>query len=395
MHILYFIDSLVSAGAEQSLAAVAPYLVEAGVKLDVAYLHERPGLHDQLRSAGASVVHVGGSGRIEWARRATRMVRERRPDLVHTTLFEADIAGRIGARIAGVPVVSSLANEAYSERQFADPSFSNIRLRGARACDRLTGRWVARWHAVSHAVAEPMAARLRIPRSRIEVIHRGRDERLLGERTIERAKAARASLVIESETPLVVAAARHEYQKGLDLLIRSWPAVLQKVPEARLFVVGREGNQTIDLQALIESNGVGDSATLLGARNDVAELLCAANVLVSPSRWEGFGGTVLEGMALEAPIVATDIPPVREIADGEDICVFVPVEDPAALARGIAETLECRDLAARRARRARDRFLSEFTIGAVAQRTLDFYRGVLEMQNRPAVASGEEVLHRG
>jgi glycosyltransferase involved in cell wall biosynthesis len=240
-----------------------------------------------------------------------------------------------------------------------------------------------------------MAARLRIPRSRIEVIHRGRDERLLGERTIERAKAARTSLFIGSETPLVVAAARHEYQKGLDLLIRSWPAVLQQVPDARLFVAGREGNQTIDLQALIESNGVRDSVTLLGARNDVAGLLCAANVLVSPSRWEGFGGTVLEGMALEAPVVATDIPPHREIADGEDICVLVPVEDPAALARGIAETLGCRDLAAGRARRARDRFLSEFTIGAVAQGTLDFYSRVLEMHNPPAVESGEEVLHRG
>jgi len=394
MHILYFIDSLVSAGAEQSLAAVAPHLVEAGVKLDVAYLHERPGLHDQLRSAGASVVHVGGSGRIEWARRATRMVRERRPDLVHTTLFEADIAGRIGARIARVPVVSSLVNEAYSERQFADPSVSNTRLRGAQACDRLTGRWVARWHAVSHAVAEPMAARLRIPRSRIEVIHRGRDERLLGERTIERAEAARASLVVESGTPLVLAAARHEYQKGLDLLIRSWPAVLQQVPDARLFVAGREGNQTIDLQALIESNGVSDSVTLLGARNDVAELLCAANVLVSPSRWEGINGTVLEAMALEAPVVATDIAPVREIAGGGDICASVPLEDPAALAHGIVETLGSRDLAAGRARRGRARFLSEFTIGAVAQRTLDFYSRVLEM-HPPAVTSGAEVLRRG
>ena len=395
MHILYFIDSLVAAGAEQSLAAVAPHLVEAGVELDVAYLHERAGLQDQLRAAGANVVHVGGSGRIEWARRATRMVRERRPDLVHTTLFEADIAGRIGARIAGVPVVSSLVNEAYSKGQFADPSVSSIKLRGALACDRLTGGWVARWHAVSQAVAEPMAPRLRIPRSRIEVIHRGRDEGLLGERTLARAEVARASLGIRSETPLVVAAARHEYQKGLDLLIRSWPAVLQKVPEARLFVAGREGNQTVELQALIESNRVSESVVLLGARNDVAELLCAANVLVSPSRWEGFGGTVLEAMALEAPVVAADIPPYREIDDGQEICVFVPVEDPEALARGIIETLECQDVAAGRALRARARFLSEFTIGAVTRRTLDFYHQVLETHTPSTVASGAEVMRGG
>jgi len=240
-----------------------------------------------------------------------------------------------------------------------------------------------------------MAPRLRIPRDRIDVIHRGRDEALLGERSSDRAKAARASLGIESEIPLVLAAARHEYQKGLDLLIRSWPAVLQKVPEARLFVAGREGNQTNDLQALIESNGVSDSVTLLGARHDVPELLCAANVLASPSRWEGFGGTVLEAMALEAPLVAADISPYREIDDGEEICVFVPVEDPAALARGIVETLERQDLAAGRALRARARFLSEFTIGAVAKRTLDFYNQVLETHTPAAVASSAEVMRHG
>jgi glycosyltransferase involved in cell wall biosynthesis len=57
----------------------------------------------------------------------------------------------------------------------------------------------------------------------------------------------------------------------------------------------------------------------LGTRMDVPELLCAADAFVFPSRWEGMSGAVLEAMALEAPIIASDIPSVREtVADGDD-----------------------------------------------------------------------------
>ena len=114
MHVLYVIDSLDRpGGAEQALAAMAPPLVAAGVRLDIAYLTERPGFQDDLRAAGAEVFPVIESDRRRRTRGLASLVRERRPDLVHTTLYEADLAGRVAATMTRTPVVSSLVNVAY------------------------------------------------------------------------------------------------------------------------------------------------------------------------------------------------------------------------------------------------------------------------------------------
>src|SRR4051812_42694368 len=112
MRLLYVIDSLARGGAEASLAAMAPGLIDRGVELHVVYLHEADAFRSQLETAGARVVSLAPtrSGRSRFQNVATtaRLVRELRPDLVHTTLFEADIAGRPAARLVKTPVVSSL-----------------------------------------------------------------------------------------------------------------------------------------------------------------------------------------------------------------------------------------------------------------------------------------------
>jgi hypothetical protein len=115
LRVLYVIDSLAPGGAEVSLAAMAPGLIERGVQLDVVTLISRPGVQEQLRDAGATVTELQGR-RSSWWRQVSALTREQRPDLVHTTLFEADIAGRVGARANRVPVVSTLANERTGRR---------------------------------------------------------------------------------------------------------------------------------------------------------------------------------------------------------------------------------------------------------------------------------------
>jgi glycosyltransferase involved in cell wall biosynthesis len=117
----------------------------------------------------------------------------------------------------------------------------------------------------------------------------------------------------------------------------------------------------------------------------VAELLCAADVFVVPSRWEGFGSVLLEAMALEAPIVASDLPAVREVV-GDD-APLVPPDRPDALAAAVTATLADPDGAARRAARARERFLATFTIDRVADGMAGFYRRALAGRARPAPAA--------
>jgi glycosyltransferase involved in cell wall biosynthesis len=375
VRVLYLIDSLVPGGAERSLAAMAPHLVAGGIVLEVATLHERPGVQAELAAAGVGLHSLaGGGGRAGWARRAQRLIRDRRPDLVHTTLFEADLAGRVAATVCRVPVVSSLVNVAYGPEQLAGlGAGAAARLRAAQLADGLTARRVVRFHAISVHVADVMARRLRLPRARVEVVPRGREVGELGARGLGRRAEARARLGLDERTPVLLAAARQEHQKGLDVLLEAVPAVLEQVPGAKLVIAGRTGNQTPLLRAATTRLGLERAVRFLGVREDVPDLLCAADVFVVPSRWEGLGSVLLEAMALEAPIVASDLPAVRELVRDGDSALLAPPGQPAALAAAIVATLADGDDAASRARSARARFLADYTVERVAGRMLAFY----------------------
>ena len=86
----------------------------------------------------------------------------------------------------------------------------------------------------------------------------------------------------------------------------------QNVPFV-LALVG-EGPARAAIEAAIHAQGLQDIVRVLGARDDVADLLRAADCFVFPSRWEGLPGAVLEALAAGTPIVASAIPPVEEIA---------------------------------------------------------------------------------
>ena len=77
-----------------------------------------------------------------------------------------------------------------------------------------------------------MGPRLGIRPDHIDVVPRGRDAARLGRPGAERRNSVRRSLGVDASTPLVVAAARHEYQKGLDVLVRAWPSIREGAPTA-------------------------------------------------------------------------------------------------------------------------------------------------------------------
>ena len=139
LHVLYLIDSLAGGGAERSLAALAPAYAARDLRLTVAYLHERPGVRADLEAAGAAVRSLEGPwGLAGAAARARRLVAATRPDLVHTTLFEADLVGRAAA--GRVPVVTSLVNDAYGAAQADAPGLRRWKLGAARLLDAVSAQ---------------------------------------------------------------------------------------------------------------------------------------------------------------------------------------------------------------------------------------------------------------
>ena len=380
MHLLYVIDSLAPFGAEQSLAALAPRYRARGIALDVAYLKEEQGLLEDLHVGGARCFRVNGRGRAGRVRSLRALIRHRRPNLIHTTLFEADIAGRIAGAAERVPIVSSLVSEPYGREHAEDPRIVPWRLRGAQLVDGGTARLVRRFHALTSHTADVMGRRLRIRRSLIDVIPRGRDHLALGVRDPERRRRVRRSLGVGDDERLILSVARQEHQKGLDVLLRAMPAVRAELPNARLLVAGREGGQSPLLRRLADDLDLDGAVSFLGVRRDVPDLLASADAFVFPSRFEGFGCALLEAMALEAPIVASDLGPIREVVGPDTPALLAPPADARSLGRAVVSTLMDRPGAASRADVARARFLQRFTIDRVTDDMVRFYDRALALR---------------
>jgi glycosyltransferase involved in cell wall biosynthesis len=379
VRILYLISSLGRGGAEHGLLTLARSLVARGDTVDVAYIRRRPAsLEGEFTEFGVEAVLLAGPlGRAGLVPRAVRLIRQRHPDLVHTMMNEANLIGRVAGLFTGTPVVSSLINETYGRDQQSAPGRPPWQLHLAQGVDVVTARRVVRFHAVTRWVADIMAPRLRIPRDRIDVVARGRDPDSLGPKSPERRQRIRQSLQLPPGAEVLLCVARQDHQKGLDVLLKAVPAVLAERPDAYFLLAGRTGDATELLETVVTELGLERRVRFLGVRDDVPDLLCGSDVFVLPSRWEGIAGVLLEAMALEVPIVASDLPPLREVVPDDRFGRLIPPDHADGLAGAVVATLTDHVGSAERAKRARERFLERFTMERVTEEMVQFYRRAL------------------
>ena len=132
----------------------------------------------------------------------------------------------------------------------------------------------------------------------------------------------------------------------------------------------------------MRAHDLAGTVTFLGMRDDVPDLLAAADVFAFPSRWEGAGGTLIEAMAVETPIVTSDLPTLGQTVD-DATAVLVRPGDASDLASGVLRVLGDPAAAAVRARAGRARFEAEFTIGAGARRMAELYGAVASVRPAP------------
>ena len=234
--------------------------------------------------------------------------------------------------------MTTLASSSYSKAQRDSPAVIASKVRAAQVVDVATARLAVRFHAVSEPVRQDMARRLHIDPDRIDVVPRARRRAVLGEPSAHRRHAVRSALGLSPGQPVVLAIARHEHQKGLDVLVSAAVRLRADLPDLAVLVAGRPGRDTAALEADIARRSAGDVVRLLGARTDVPDLIVAADVVAVPSRVEGLPGAVLEAMALETPVVASDLPMVRE-AIGDHAAALVQVDDAPALAAALRDVL--------------------------------------------------------
>ncbi len=377
MHVLHVINGLGTGGAERSLAEMLPLMREAGVESTIACLSRKSeGVHASVEVAGFPV-HVIGSERVRAIRRLRALIDALRPDLVHTTIFEADLLGRLAAVGKPCKVLTSLVNTTYDGVRVADAELNPMKVRAAQALDSLTARRLTdQFHAITAAVRDSAVKHLGIDAQRVTVVERGRSLDRLGAPSADRRRAVRAALELADDTEVVLNVGRQEPQKAQAVLLEAIAKLAPSRPRLTLLQAGREGKSTAELQSAASDLGLADRVRFLGHRDDVGDLQSAADVFAFPSVYEGLGGSVLEAMAMRTPTVVTDVPALVEVVEGGRGGLVVPVGDPSALARAVERLLDDQQFAAGLAEQAAAIFDSRFTLERSAARMVNLYAHV-------------------
>lgn len=189
--------------------------------------------------------------------------------------------------------------------------------------------------------------------------------------------AARKLLDLPAEAPVVLAVRRMVPRMGLDVLIRSWPAVTERTPEALLLMVGT-GTERESLEELAERMGVADSVRFLGGVDEARLAACYASAdlsAVPSTALEGYGLSVLESLASGVPALVSDVGGLPEAVAPLDPALVVEAGDPRALAEAISALLSG-EQAPPSTRRCRE-YAQTFDWAGVAERHAAIYRNAV------------------
>ncbi len=166
--------------------------------------------------------------------------------------------------------------------------------------------------------------------------------------------------------PLLISVGRLDDSRDLPTLLQALALLRQRHPGARLQLVG-DGTARPALEAQVRQLGLANAVVFLGGRDDVPELLAAADVFAWPAlAQEGFGIALAEAMAAGVPVVATAVPACREVLEEGRCGLLVTPGDALALAEGLAQVLAAPAAAADRVLAARERACRDYGIAAMA-----------------------------
>ena len=187
----------------------------------------------------------------------------------------------------------------------------------------------------------------------------------------EIASRAQAKQHSKSEQLIIGMVARLEPHKDQPTLIRAACILKQRGINFVVQLIG-EGSRRAEYEKLIATEGVADCVQLLGMRRDIPELLGQMDVFVfSAKPDEGLGIALIEAMAAEVAIIATDVGACQEVLEEGKLGYFVPAQDPEALADAIALVAQQPEVAKNKARLAKEKVLQEFSIEQMAKQYID------------------------
>jgi len=257
---------------------------------------------------------------------------------------------------------------------------SNIELRAAHTADLIV--------TVSNAMRDELVG-LGFPADKVRVVYNGVDPQKYSMSQVnkEKVREVRDMYELKDDDLMVLFLGRLVWVKAVDKLVAAMPHVLQKIPNAKLVIVGL-GDMQDYLTRLAQNLRLQDKVKFrfeFVPEDERIAHYAACDVAVFPSVYEPFGIVALEAMSMEKPVVvgASGVSGMREIVvnSGSEQCGFhVNSNDPPDIAWGIINSLQDPQRKKLLGENGRKRVLKEFTWDEIAKRTIQMYNELLESQ---------------
>jgi glycosyltransferase involved in cell wall biosynthesis len=339
----------------------------------------------ELRALGFEIWPIGMGRRpgplqlASWSLRLFKALKRRRVQIVHTHNAYHGVAGRIVARLAGVPIVVQTVHNWY----YLTPS-NSARARLYRLAERLAARscdMVFFLNADDFRYARESGL---VPAGKSRFIGNGIDLAATSDalRAVDRA-AARASLGLLANDVVITMLARLEPPKDHDTFLRGFAQILAREPRARALLVGY-GLRRAEIEAQVRRLGLEQRVDLLGYRPDVAAILRASDMLVLTTVREGLARALVEGMLAGLPVVASDVVGTRAVIQHGTTGLLVPPGSAEALAAAVLGLIDNPALAGRLGQAARDYALRHLDERPAALLIGQAYRELLARRGLPA-----------
>lgn len=361
LKIVLVITGLGMGGAERQVCDLADEFAEEGHQvLLISMTEDKVNLPKNTK---INVLHLNMDktplGIIRCYLHARRVIRNFKPDVVHSHMVHANIFARMLRLSISIPRLICTAhssNEGGRLRMLAYRFTDHL-------CDISTN--------VSQEAVDAFFAQGAVGKGRMLAIHNGIDtERFTFD--INNRTRFRAELNINEGIPLLLAVGRLNVAKDYPNLLLAFQHIIKSGRLAHLVIIGI-GEEEAKLITIVAELGLCDKVHFLGMRHDVHKWMSAADIFVLSSAWEGFGLVVAEAMACERLVVATDCGGVREVV--ANCGLLVPPRNSVMLANALAESLSLTDeQAEEQGIAARQRIVEQYSLKNQVEKWLRLYQ---------------------
>ena len=347
-------------GAEKQVCLLASHLPRDEFDVHVILLTRDGPRSADLRDADIPVTVIGKRFKADPSAlfRLRSVLKQLKPDVVHTWLFAANCFGRAAARLAGVPRI--LGSERCVDIWKRQAHFVLDRHFARHSEAITTNSTGVRDFYADHGIDPNLFC----------VIPNGIPPRDVAE--ISRDEAF-DRLEVDPDRKLILAVGRLWPQKRYRDLI--WGAELLATlrQDTTLVIIG-DGPQRGELLRFRDAVTRPQHVRFAGQRDDIAELLPHADLFWIGSEYEGQSNALIESMQAGLPVIASDIPGNRDLVLHETTGRLVPLGERADFARESHDLLENPDQARALADAARQRIEQEFTVEKMVQQHAQLYR---------------------